>query len=170
MASMTEDEEACHALLLRFVSRQELVARAIEEIWPHKLTTLGRPAPRPSKEVLRATSHGRWGADGEWDYGMHGAGCRLLHRTTGEPIEWDEPDLSTFDVRWFGNWIDWLQAPPRADPSALLLGRRFEQVEFLERLASRGYLEWIDPDTPPKPPLWFGKYRVITEPPGSRRA
>lgn len=44
---------------------------------------------------------------GTWKHWAHGHGCRLTHLETGEPIEWDAPDLLAFDDSWFGNHLEW---------------------------------------------------------------
>jgi hypothetical protein len=35
----------------------------------------------------------------EWRYFLHGSGCRLTNVNTGEPIDWDCPDISKYD-KW----------------------------------------------------------------------
>jgi len=35
----------------------------------------------------------------EWIYFLHGKGCRLVNVKTGEPIDWDCPDINEYD-RW----------------------------------------------------------------------
>jgi len=35
----------------------------------------------------------------EWRYFLHGSGCRLTNVNTGEPIDWDCPDVNKYD-KW----------------------------------------------------------------------
>jgi len=47
-------------------------------------------------------------ADGqEWDYFMHGGGCRLTHKITRELIDWDPPNTSHFDPWKFRFHLIW---------------------------------------------------------------
>ena len=56
--------------------------------------------------ALRATERelpqeGVWrdGENNEWRYFLHGSGCRLTNIKTGEPIDWDCPDVNKYD-KW----------------------------------------------------------------------
>jgi hypothetical protein len=98
-----------YSLVTRFVQRQKLALAALSEIRPDLLGGPGKPV-RPSKEDIKSTQSGYWGRDKEWRYFLHGRGCRLVHTVTGEPIEWDAPDVQRFDPHWFVNWLNWLRA------------------------------------------------------------
>lgn len=102
-----------------YISRQHLVHRAIEELRPD-LLMLADDVPKEkmiekhlqAREVFAQYSHvpqsGIWEAeDGEWDYFIHGLGCRIINRISQEPIEWAAPNLSTFLPEWFINWAKW---------------------------------------------------------------
>lgn len=60
----------------------------------------------------RKPQRGYWGENGEWKYFLHGGGCRLTHRQTGERIEWDAGDLNTFNVDWFVAYLQRLLFQP----------------------------------------------------------
>src|SRR5688572_17128800 len=51
-------------------------------------------ALRASEREL--TQSGVWHdrENSEWRYFLHGSGCRLTHTQTGEPIDWDCPDVN----------------------------------------------------------------------------
>ena len=52
----------------------------------------------------------------EWTYFLHGKGCRLVNVKTGEPIDWDCPDVNKYD-RWkFMFHLMWqISSPERAE-------------------------------------------------------
>ena len=43
----------------------------------------------------------------EWRYFLHGSGCRLTNLKTGEPIDWDCPDVNKYDVWKFMFHLMW---------------------------------------------------------------
>ena len=45
--------------------------------------------------------------DDVWDYFMHGGGCRLTNKKTGEPIDWDCPNPMYFDAFKFCFHLKW---------------------------------------------------------------
>ena len=100
-------QSAVHSLASSFVQRQNFALAALREIRPD---LLDENRIRPTKEYIKSTQSGYWGEDKEWRYFIHGRGCRLIHRVTGEPIEWDAPEVQRFDPYWFVNWLDWLLA------------------------------------------------------------
>lgn len=91
---------AVYLLLERFIQRQQLAFDVIQKFRPHLIDPTKR---RPTKEYASATQWGYWGQDNEWNYFLHGVGCRLIHAITGEPIDWDVSDLDRFDPYWL--WI-----------------------------------------------------------------
>jgi hypothetical protein len=97
-------QRAIYSLVKRFVERQQLVFDIIKELRPYLVNTGTR---RPDRVSLRKTTSGYWGIDHEWEYFMHGGGCKLTHTVTHEVIEWDAPDLQRFDPYWFTNWVSW---------------------------------------------------------------
>ncbi len=82
-------------------------------------------APRPTKAQIRATQRGSWG---EWSYYIHGRGCRLVHARTREPIEWDSPDLQTFDPSWFAHWLEWWSHDTDEAAARTLVGDAIERA------------------------------------------
>jgi len=98
-------QSAVHSLASSFVQRQNFALAALSEIRPD---LLDENRIRPTKEYIKSTQSGYWGEDKEWRYFIHGRGCRLIHRVTGEPIEWDGPEVQRFDPYWFLNWVVWL--------------------------------------------------------------
>ena len=100
-------QSGIYSLLRKFISRQEIASELLKELRPDLMSTLGQKVVQPNKEYIQATQIGRWGENKEWSYFIHGRGCRLIHKTTGERIEWTAPDLKRFDPHWFVNWIEW---------------------------------------------------------------
>jgi hypothetical protein len=73
----------------------------------------------------------------------------MKHTVTGEPIEWDGPDLTRFDPYWFHAWLEWVVSRGEHDPDASLLGsvlhgdpeeRRTLAFGMLARLVEAGAL------------------------------
>ena len=62
----------------------------------------------------------------EWQYFLHGGGCRLTNRKTGEPIDWDCPDVNSYDKYKFLHHLEWqLSSSERAEK--LTKSRRLEK-------------------------------------------
>jgi hypothetical protein len=120
-------EQATLSLAKQFVARQGIVIGAIRSLRPHFLL-----ADRPDATEVRQAFEfskivpqlGTWGEDGEWQYFIHGRGCRLTHTVTGERLEWDAPDDKMFDRHWFMNWLEWRLAQTSVDPALLFLRER----------------------------------------------
>ena len=43
----------------------------------------------------------------DWKYFLHGSGCRLVNVKTGEPIDWDCPDVNRYDIWKFMFHLMW---------------------------------------------------------------
>jgi hypothetical protein len=104
---------AVYKLIKVFVERQKIVFGAMIELHPLLMARAGvipeSQLPQNVKErrLSSIVFAGDWGEAKEWNYYLHGAGCRLVHKTTGEPIEWDASDVKRFDSYWFTKWIEW---------------------------------------------------------------
>jgi hypothetical protein len=86
---------ALYSLIERFIQRQRLVKKAIQEL-------------RPNWPQRPASWSGHWGESKEWEYYLHGIGCRLIHTVTQERLEWDLGPLRRFDRYWFVDHLKWL--------------------------------------------------------------
>jgi hypothetical protein len=138
---MDEVQDAIYRLVQQFVERQMIVRDAIAELRPSYLG-LKLPHGRPSI--------GFWGENNEWKYIVHGVGCKLVHRNTGEPIEWDTPHLEIFDRYWFVNWFVWIMNAQRDNVDVASLSsivvkiqrdelekfvyRHIDEIKFIEAL------------------------------------
>ena len=81
--------------------------------------------PQEERRLINALKHnsenhvsrkGLWGANGEWEYSLHGIGCCLTNRYTREPIDWDCPNVMAFQTYFFGFHLEWqLRSPIRSD-------------------------------------------------------
>jgi uncharacterized protein DUF6896 len=109
---------ALYALIQRFVQRQSLVFEAIKDLRPDWVMEVEHEdnsefwadwTPETWQsfvlEHARRPATGEWGENKEWEYFLHGHGCRLTHKVTQERIEWDLGSLSTFDRSWFLNYL-----------------------------------------------------------------
>jgi hypothetical protein len=99
-----------------YVERQEIANQALSQLRPDLLMLANAQgaeqvmngfALREAYDAIPST--GIWfDSDGkEWDYFIHGLGCRLISRISKERIEWDAPDVTAFDVEWFISWAKW---------------------------------------------------------------
>jgi hypothetical protein len=107
-------------IIEHFLQRQKLVALAMLDVHPTALRLAGTHIlgieiePYVTKwqdkldadmDFARNWQSGLW--RGTWKHWAHGVGCRLTHIESGEPIEWDAPNLLAFDEGWFGNHLGW---------------------------------------------------------------
>ncbi|MDX2138742.1 MAG: hypothetical protein SF123_11665 [Chloroflexota bacterium] len=108
---MKNNRKGIYQLILQFVDRQDLVFQALKDLRPQILISTGaitweelEHSPKSRFEIAQT---GYWGEDYEWKYFIHGLGCKLVHTQTKEPIEWNTPNLRSFDMYWFINWLNW---------------------------------------------------------------
>jgi hypothetical protein len=107
--------KAVYSLIKRYVDRQQLVRNAIHDLRPDLLIVVDgntrlEELVQMTERHSGAPQSGQWGQLQEWSYFIHGRGCRLIHTTTREPIEWDAPDIRRFDRFWFMNYVTWLSS------------------------------------------------------------
>jgi hypothetical protein len=123
--SVEELATVLHSLIAYFVERQRLVGLALLELRPRFVSFGGQDKflgidVAPYLEAYyeresRASQKGIWKKD--WEHWIHGMGCRLTHLQTGEPIEWDAPNLRELDLGWFDNHLRWRLEKEPHDPS-----------------------------------------------------
>ncbi|MBC7812315.1 MAG: hypothetical protein H7175_14260, partial [Burkholderiales bacterium] len=77
---------------------------------------------------IRKPAVGLWGENQEWEYLLHGGGCRLTHTVTQERIEWDASNLRRFDRGWFVNHLKWRLDQPVEDESVSVFKAWYEDV------------------------------------------
>ena len=128
---MDELQSAIYRLLKRFVSRQVLNLRAVEEMRPQFMVMARRDAP--TEELLRAMQdqpdspeRGYTGDNNQWSYVFHGLGCRLTHTITQEVIDWDAPDVNAFDAWFFLKWLEWLLKYEADSEDAVIVQKAFD--------------------------------------------
>jgi hypothetical protein len=103
--------------------------------------------------VAHTPPSGYWGDNNEWQYFLHGGGCRLIHTVTGEPINWNATTVERFDKFWFLDYLLWLFANDPTDAAVATLQpiaphdaasmRDFTFV-LLEQLSQLGKLSEMD--------------------------
>jgi hypothetical protein len=101
-----------------FIERQMVVLEIMQQMRPDLLALAGATDAESvlagfalSEKHGSVPQKGIWTHENqEWEYFFHGLGCRLVHMDSGEPIEWDAPNVSSFDREWFLNWYGWQQA------------------------------------------------------------
>jgi hypothetical protein len=139
--NLTETQSAVFALVRRFVERQQLVFDALMDLRPHfviyadhrtKLTDKeGQEVSRLRLKYYRSSPSGYWGTDNEWEYYVHGGGCRLTHTVTKEPLDWDAPNIYRFDKFWLVSYLEWLFQQQTDDEWVHIL-----KMQFAERSVS----------------------------------
>jgi hypothetical protein len=117
MNHLSSLQSSVFSLVKRFVARQVVVLDAMRDLRPDIIMPLENrgDAELWSKlriEYSKKSQVGYWGECDEWEYFLHGGGCRLTHRQTGEKIQWDAGDLNLFNVDWFVDYLQWLLAQP----------------------------------------------------------
>lgn len=119
-------------LLTQFIERQRLPVAALRQLRPDLLMLMEKA---PLLEIFAAIEKyrgtpqaGFWGENKEWDYYIHGGGCRLIHITTGEPIEHDGPDPQDFDRYWFANWLKWFLETHKDDEKAKIISQSLVEI------------------------------------------
>lgn len=117
MDQLTPLQAIVYDLARRYVERQRLCRLVLQEIRPDLISDDGPPLPRASREYAHRTQIGTWGDGGEWNYHIHGGGCRLINKQTQEPLDWWDPNITRFDAQSLAYWVAWL-AQTNGDESA----------------------------------------------------
>ena len=105
-------------LIKRYVKRQQIAFNAFRALRP-AIIEADNISQNDKKltEVLSQYVDEPWmGQWQDWTFYFQGIGCRLIHEETAEIIEWEAPDIHTFDRHWFVNWLEWLWIYRSDDP------------------------------------------------------
>ncbi len=127
---------AVYKLVKAFVERQKIVFDAMMELHPRLMSRYRVIPLQPEQDKWPMTFIGDWGEAKEWNYFLHGAGCRLIHKLTGEPIEWDASDVKRFDSYWFTKWVEWYLEQEHDDESIRII----KLLGFLDRDRLREFI------------------------------
>lgn len=117
MNKLNSIELAIYTLVKRFVQRQAIVLEALKELRPDFFMETTDENVAIILAYRRSSQIGYWGEGKQWEYFIHGRGCRLIHTITGEPVEWDVYDLNTFNQDWFVHHLEWLLKQTYQDES-----------------------------------------------------
>jgi hypothetical protein len=153
-----------YSLVERYVARQTLVRDAMSDLRPDLLVVAKDKDSyehliQMTKLYSQVPQSGQWGNNKEWGYFIHGRGTRLTHAITQEPIEWDAPDIRTFDGFWFLNYLQWLLHQDTGDETISSVkswlsnpGTSLQDLIFdiLNQLVQKGLLVRSDPSNPNK--------------------
>jgi hypothetical protein len=140
------------ALLRRYAARQQLAADAMQQLrpdlWFQTHQEEWTAALLGELKALQAQAagipqKGSWGEHDEWEYFFHGGGCRLVHTSTGEPIDWDAPNTHRFDTFWFLNYLQWVLAHEPANPALLTIQAELGQYHNSLREFTFGLLDQL---------------------------
>ncbi|HRF97836.1 MAG TPA: hypothetical protein PLZ51_21660 [Aggregatilineales bacterium] len=134
-------------LLREYISRQQLVYEAIQELRPdffivHDKSISNEDVLKVVRQYQKVPFRGTWQKYGTWEYYIHGIGCRLTNLVSGEIIEWDIPHITHFERLWFMNWVNWVR---KANHTYQSLS---EEVvyDLFNQLEQDGVIERIHPD------------------------
>ncbi len=119
MNKLNSTELAIYTLVKRFVQRQAIVLEALKELRPDFFIETTDENVAIILAYRRSSQIGYWGEGKQWEYFIHGRGCRLIHTITGEPVEWDVYDLNTFNQDWFIRHLEWLLKQKNQDKSLI---------------------------------------------------
>jgi hypothetical protein len=162
---------AVHSLIKLFVERQLIVLEAIRDLRPDWIIRAeGRIKNEFSydewlKLVQKYNQNpyiGLWGINNEWEYYLHGMGCRLKHTTTREPLEWDLGNLHVFDKNWFFNYVQWLIVHAKDKDTLFIEVKLADEDETLKELLSQDLNQLTEAGIA-KPNTWGNKYLLISE-------
>ena len=107
-----------------------------EEIEDPYVRELFQVAKRASERNLSQSGTWQDKENNEWRYFLHGGGCRLTNIKTGEPIDWDCPDVNSYDRYKFTDHLEWqISSPERAGKFILTRGLEKDTLEsFVDEL------------------------------------
>jgi hypothetical protein len=80
-----------------------------ESIWHRKVYQV---AKRASERKLPQRGIWRDSEQNEWEYSLHGGGCQLRNIETGEPIDWDAPNVNSYTLMFFERHLLWQMSYP----------------------------------------------------------
>ncbi len=151
---MTAIQSAVYALVQRFVQRQTIVLDALRDLRPDLIMRVENRDnaefwERWTQETWLAfvkehvrRSTGEWGENNEWEYFLHGPGCRLTHKITKERLEWDLGSLRRFDKNWFLNYLLSLLDQNTNDEALATIRAWYESQEIVNPRNEPSYYLW----------------------------
>jgi hypothetical protein len=146
---MDDLQQEVYLLVQRYVQRQQISVEMMRKYQSH----LSETRRSIHRNDVKVTPLGYWGQDDEWEYFLYEGGCKVTHKVSGEVIGWDAPDVSSFNARYFIDWLMWYLNQP-ANPSNeliqdILLKNPYpaifqkEVLDLLEQLRQAGKLERV---------------------------
>lgn len=161
MDKLNSLQSAVFNLAKKFVKRQDVVLAALNDLRPDivmRAMNIGSSKARAEARLkyYRTSPTGDWNG---WEYFVHGEGCRLTHKQTGERIEWDAGNLNKFDKTWFVNHLEWLLMQNSADKDIQIVNSSFQltarttqalqEIIFpvLVQLSEKGFLSRSESNT-----------------------
>jgi hypothetical protein len=126
-------QSALYSLVQKYVERQSIVLSAMRELRPDialedwEITPEERSKLRIEFWRIRKPAVGLWDDNREWEYFVHGGGCRLIHSVTQERIDWDARNLQRFDRSSFVNHLKWRLEQPIEDKAVSIFKAWYEE-------------------------------------------
>jgi len=99
-----------------YMERQKIVAQALTDLgfdinthWDQNDEWTWEEIEKWDAHAYKIPQKGIWidSDNNEWEYFVHGRGCKLINIKTREPIEWDAPKLDTFTPDFFHDNLFW---------------------------------------------------------------
>lgn len=89
------------------INYRDVVNKQIENSADSRLQKMLQLALRSNERKLPQSGIWHDNENNEWRYFLHGSGCRLTNVNTGEPIDWDCPDVNNYDAWKFMFHLIW---------------------------------------------------------------
>ena len=132
-----------------YINRQKIVSQALTDLGFDVTTDVEVDNRQSYISMQKWMTHAKEVPDSgiwidtnndEWQYLIHGAGCQLTNKKTGEPIDWDVPRINSFTPMFFYNHLFWqFKAHNRFDKVNLIRGRLTGLVnQLIEELVEKG--------------------------------
>jgi hypothetical protein len=148
-------EKIMKNLIAYFIQKQHIVPLAMLDLNPRILTMGGESIFNISIEPYihkhlawqqtigdpLLLQYGVWKKT--WDYRLHGIGCKLTHRETKEPLQWDSPNPNAFRFDWFYEHLLWRKDYDMDDPyivASMRLIQETKEVDLESMLIDTGII------------------------------
>lgn len=87
-----------------FLERQSLVPQVMKDL-KLDISEVGKYGAMAW--VPKISQKGRWEKNKRWTYFLHGKGCEICNIETKEVIDWDCPNIQSFDPYSFIRHLEW---------------------------------------------------------------
>lgn len=148
METLTELQTTVLSLAKKFAQRQSVVLEAMRDLRPdltkdHERIETQEEWIAFKREIMKKPNPGYWGENSEWEYILHGPGCRLTHVYTGEVIEWDFGELNSFNIDWFSKHLQSLLIHDVYHEALLFMKSILPDAERINELSEDDFMQQL---------------------------